>query len=74
MLHSFPIARFGPYAKAFLVLGLLSVSLVIQESDAFEFRVGGSIGTWSVPTEYNVAMFNQWAEKNRFQIGDTLCE
>ncbi|PIN26616.1 hypothetical protein CDL12_00627 [Handroanthus impetiginosus] len=56
---------------SFLVLGLLSVLLVAQKSNGFEFRVGGS-GGWNVPSDPNAAMYNQWAEKNRFQIGDTL--
>lgn len=59
---------------SFRVLGFLSVLLLIQKGgNAFEFKVGGSTATWKVPTDdHNNAIYNQWAEKNRFQIGDTL--
>ncbi|GAA0185401.1 hypothetical protein LIER_32689 [Lithospermum erythrorhizon] len=49
--------------------GILSLLLVIQKGDAFQFMVGGG-GKWSVPSDANI--LNQWAEKNRFQTGDTL--
>ncbi|KAK6154407.1 hypothetical protein DH2020_008655 [Rehmannia glutinosa] len=42
-----------------------------RKGDAFEFKVGGSTG-WTVPNDPNAAIYNQWAEKNRFQVGDTL--
>ncbi|KAF5182528.1 Early nodulin-like protein [Thalictrum thalictroides] len=35
---------------------------------ASEFRVGDSNG-WTVSPSFN---YNQWAEKNRFQVGDSL--
>ncbi|KAI3443772.1 hypothetical protein Pfo_022883 [Paulownia fortunei] len=57
--------------EAFRFFGLLSVLLLIQKGHAFEFRVGGSTG-WTVPTDPNATIYNQWAEKNRFQVGDTL--
>ena len=50
------------------VVVVLSILTVIQKGDAYEFKVGGS-GDWSV-----AATYNQWAERSRFQIGDTLCE
>ncbi|KAL0320772.1 UNVERIFIED_CONTAM: Early nodulin-like protein 1 [Sesamum radiatum] len=56
--------------EAFGLLGLLSVFLLIQRCHGFQFKVGGS-GTWTVPAD-NAVSYNQWAEKNRFQIGDTL--
>ncbi|KAG1368256.1 early nodulin-like protein 3 [Cocos nucifera] len=37
---------------------------------ATQFKVGGPSG-WAVPAP-NAMPFNQWAEKNRFQIGDSL--
>ncbi|KAF5177014.1 Early nodulin-like protein [Thalictrum thalictroides] len=40
----------------------------MKSVDATEFRVGGSDG-WTVTTSFN---YNQWAEKNRFQVGDSL--
>ena len=40
---------------------------------ATQFRVGGLMG-WTVPTDPNAVSYNQWAESNRFQIGDSLCK
>ncbi|KAL3636796.1 hypothetical protein CASFOL_019095 [Castilleja foliolosa] len=53
------------------VFVILSALLLIQESHAFDFKVGGSIG-WTAPKDPNGATYNLWAEKNRFQTGDTL--
>ncbi|KAL2483630.1 early nodulin-like protein 9 [Forsythia ovata] len=55
-----------------VMLGILSVLLLIQRGNAFEFKVGGPKGSWTVPTDPNVASYNEWAEMNRFQIDDTL--
>ncbi|XP_015898898.2 early nodulin-like protein 9 [Ziziphus jujuba] len=54
--------------KAICLLGLLVLTLsMLQTSDANQFQVGGT-GRWGPDsTDYN-----QWAEKNRFQIGDTI--
>ncbi|KNA12837.1 hypothetical protein SOVF_122300 [Spinacia oleracea] len=51
-------------------LGLVSLVLLIQRGEATTFTVGGSKG-WSVPSD-NGQVFNQWAEKMRFQIGDSI--
>lgn len=57
--------------KALHVLGLLSILLLLmQEADATEFKVGGADG-WSVPADA-APTYNQWAERNRFKIGDSL--
>lgn len=37
------------------------------------FKVGDGLG-WQEPEVNNTAMYNQWAERNRFQVGDSLCE
>lgn len=58
--------------KSICVLGLLSVLLLIQRGNAYQFQVGGPKGSWTLPSDPNAAIYNQWAEKNRFQIGDTL--
>ncbi|KAI3673783.1 hypothetical protein L6452_39913 [Arctium lappa] len=60
------VANHRKQAMIAAVVGVLSVLAVIQNGDAYEFKVGGS-GDWSV-----VATYNQWAERSRFQIGDTL--
>ncbi|CAA0813942.1 early nodulin-like protein 9 [Striga hermonthica] len=59
------------YREIFLVFGILSVVLLAQKGDAYDFKVGDSTG-WTVPKDPNATFYNQWAEKNRFQIGDTL--
>ncbi|XP_074320283.1 early nodulin-like protein 9 [Silene latifolia] len=53
-----------------IIVGLFGLVLLMQRGDAATFTVGGSKG-WSVPSD-NSAVFNQWAEKMRFQIGDSL--
>ncbi|KAJ0983219.1 hypothetical protein J5N97_011474 [Dioscorea zingiberensis] len=50
---------------------VFSGSLNLTSSSKVEgkFKVGGSKG-WTVPTD--AMSYNQWAESNRFQIGDSL--
>ncbi|KAJ8622104.1 hypothetical protein MRB53_030633 [Persea americana] len=55
--------------KAFHGLGLLVLLLLMQRAGATQFKVGGSSG-WSVPTDPTA--YNQWAQKHRFRIGDSL--
>ncbi|XP_062077783.1 early nodulin-like protein 9 [Humulus lupulus] len=54
-------------SMAFQLLGLVCLSL-IPKSFATDFTIGNSAG-WSVS---NAQSYNQWAEKNRFQIGDSI--
>ncbi|XP_010275992.1 PREDICTED: early nodulin-like protein 3 [Nelumbo nucifera] len=65
------ILRSSRHIKLFHALSLFSLSLLIQRVSATEFKVGSSNG-WAVPTDANAPSYNQWAEKNRFQIGDSL--
>ncbi|XP_051135639.1 early nodulin-like protein 3 [Andrographis paniculata] len=44
----------------------------VSRGEGFQFQVGGSKGTWAVPTDPNTPIYNQWAEKTRFQIGDSI--
>lgn len=55
----------------FQSLSLFSLLLLTQKSMAYEFKVGGSNG-WMPPSDPYTNSLNQWAEKNRFQIGDSL--
>ncbi|OIV99170.1 hypothetical protein TanjilG_19666 [Lupinus angustifolius] len=58
--------------KAVLGLGWLCVMMLVHQGAAgYEFIVGGQKG-WSVPSDTNFNPFNQWAEKSRFQIGDSI--
>ncbi|KAJ8435917.1 hypothetical protein Cgig2_013264 [Carnegiea gigantea] len=52
------------------VIGVLSLVLLMQRGEATTFVVGGTKG-WTVPPN-NSPVFNQWAEKMRFQLGDSL--
>ncbi|KAF7112186.1 hypothetical protein RHSIM_RhsimUnG0252400 [Rhododendron simsii] len=66
-----PILRSNHHLTVCCVLGLFSLLVLIQKGGAFEYEVGGANG-WTVPSNQNPVSYNQWAEKNRFQIGDTL--
>jgi hypothetical protein len=55
--------------KALHVVGLLCLLLLVHKGDATQFTVGGSKG-WTLPAPE--VHYNQWAENNRFQIGDSL--
>ena len=54
-------------------LFLLCLALLTAMAAATQFRVGGSMG-WTVPTDPNAVSYNRWAERNRFQVGDSLCK
>ncbi|KAI3810030.1 hypothetical protein L1987_19636 [Smallanthus sonchifolius] len=54
-------------ANSVIIIRFLSLFLLIQNNNAYEFMVGGS-GDWSLAS----TSYNQWAEKNRFQIGDSV--
>ncbi|PIA50688.1 hypothetical protein AQUCO_01200127v1 [Aquilegia coerulea] len=56
------------HMKLYHVLGLFAVLCFMKAASAMEVRVGGSSG-WTVPTTFS---YNEWAEKNRFQVGDSL--
>ncbi|XP_028807770.1 early nodulin-like protein 1 [Neltuma alba] len=53
------------------VLGMLCLVLLVEKSGAYDFVVGGQKG-WTVPSDPNFNPYNTWAEKSRFQIGDSL--
>ncbi|WOG92067.1 hypothetical protein DCAR_0311324 [Daucus carota subsp. sativus] len=55
-------------SKAPYVFGLLGLFFLVQTGNAFEFIVGGANG-WA-PSASDA--LNQWAESQRFQIGDSL--
>ncbi|KAI7736188.1 hypothetical protein M8C21_007969 [Ambrosia artemisiifolia] len=51
-----------------ILMGLFSLFVMIQNGIAYQFKVGGS-GDWSFAAS---SSFDQWAQKSRFQIGDTV--
>jgi hypothetical protein len=54
------------------VLGVLFVILMgfLSTSQAYKFFVGGKDG-WVLDPSEN---YSHWAERNRFQVNDTLCK
>ncbi|CAL9750590.1 unnamed protein product [Musa acuminata subsp. burmannicoides] len=50
---------------------LMILLLLLIPSVAFEFDVGDETG-WVVPPEKKAQLYNQWASRNRFQVGDTI--
>jgi len=52
-------------------LGLFCILLLVHKGDAYEFVVGGQKG-WSIPSDPNSNPYSQWAQKSRFQVGDSL--
>ncbi|XP_057950705.1 early nodulin-like protein 9 [Malania oleifera] len=61
--------RSDHFNKAMHILGLYLL-LLIGRGSAREFKVGDS--NWTVPTNPNALSYNEWAEKNRFQTGDSI--
>jgi hypothetical protein len=56
--------------RASFVLIMSMIILSFSLSYGIKFNVGGKDG-WAVePSQW----YGQWAEKNRFQINDTLCK
>lgn len=53
-----------------LAMGLVLFSMNFDVSKATEFEVGGKENSWRIPTTANG--LNEWAEKERFKIGDVL--
>ncbi|XP_058779861.1 early nodulin-like protein 9 isoform X1 [Vicia villosa] len=52
-------------------LAMFCFLALMHKGDSYEFVVGGQQG-WSIPSDPNANPFNQWAEKSRFQVGDSL--
>lgn len=68
-----PLLRLDRQMKrVFQVMGvMLWVTMLARRSEAYEFTVGGAQG-WTVPANSSANALNQWAEKSRFQIGDSV--
>ena len=60
-------------------LSFLSTALIVivamnsSAGSATEFRVGDSEG-WRKPGLNETNMYELWAERNRFRVGDSLCK
>ncbi|PKA53527.1 Early nodulin-like protein 1 [Apostasia shenzhenica] len=57
--------------KGLLLLLALSTALLMAMAGGTRFRVGDRMG-WGVPANPNEMPYRKWAERNRFQIGDSL--
>lgn len=53
---------------SFIILS--SFATLFSVADAWRFNVGGN-GVWDVNPKEN---YKTWAERNRFQVNDTLCK
>ncbi|QCD87342.1 early nodulin-like protein 1 [Vigna unguiculata] len=53
------------------IVGWVCLLLMLQKGASYDFVVGGQKG-WTVPNDPTFNPFNQWAEKSRFQVGDSL--
>jgi hypothetical protein len=68
-LHKIKIKiKITTMAKGLVVF--LCFVLLVSMTAATEFKAGGT-GQWKVP-ESGAKTYNQWAEANRFKIGDTV--
>lgn len=66
----FSLYRFNVFVLS-LVVTFMIVSNIFVSS--FQFRVGDEIG-WITPIGNESETYNEWAARNRFHIGDTLCK
>ena len=56
-----------------LLLSLLQLFLLSSMAAALKFRIGGEKG-WHKPNDSESETYNEWARRNRFHIGDSLCK
>lgn len=62
------------FSKAFVVLTLILLFNLFQILPlvvCVDFEVGGVQG-WNIPSSKDQQLYNEWASKNRFNVGDTL--
>lgn len=58
-------------SKAFVLSVLVSMVIFLSTNvEAREFMVGGKENSWEVPS--SPSQLNQWAQSNRFKVGDVL--
>ncbi|KAF3450707.1 hypothetical protein FNV43_RR06796 [Rhamnella rubrinervis] len=56
---------------SFLKMMMVLVLVINAEAASKEFKVGDEFG-WHEPDINNTLFYNQWASRNRFQVGDAL--
>lgn len=50
---------------------LVATNVPVQAVE--EFKVGDDLG-WIEPDANHSSLYSQWAARNRFHVGDSLCE
>lgn len=75
-LFVFPALSYqsGSMARGLLVACLVA-ALSVSTASGFVFKAGGT-GEWRVPaaSSANASAYNQWAQRNRFRVGDAIGE
>lgn len=61
------------FCTCMMLMMVMLVTTNVPVEAVKEFKVGGDMG-WVLPDVNNSATYNQWASRNRFHIGDSLCE
>ncbi|KAL2642008.1 hypothetical protein R1flu_009595 [Riccia fluitans] len=59
-------------AVAGSLIFVVILALLGREALASDYKVGGTDGTWEVPTATNGLNYSQWAASHTFQTGDRL--
>lgn len=57
----------------FALFSAVFISMATLATASFQFRVGGESG-WTKPTGNESETYNEWASRNRFHVGDSLCK
>lgn len=52
---------------------LVSTSMAAVSASSFQFQVGGERG-WIIPSGNETETYDEWAERTRFHVGDSLCK
>ena len=68
-MASFSLPKLSKIALFSLVL----ISMLAVAAASFQFKVGGERG-WTKPTGNESETYNEWATRNRFHVGDSLCK
>eukprot|EP01018_Ginkgo_biloba_P040757 Gb_25460 [translate_table: standard] len=54
-----------------VVCSMLALQSMCMKAQGYDFNVGRS-GGWMVPTRFEIETYNQWDERSKLQVGDTL--
>ncbi|XP_074277986.1 early nodulin-like protein 5 [Silene latifolia] len=65
------MASFSTKTTISIMFLCITLALMLIHGNSTEFMVGDSKG-WNVPSSKEPNTYNQWAEKKRFKVNDTL--